>query len=167
MKTSKDRLLEQKRAEHEYARQEHRRRFEEQMALLESKQQRDEALINGVDEEGTHPDELLPVTPVKTPAQTEARSRASTINKLTPPLKVFDSRMGHNEQLATPPSEHLSRPTPAYSTAPKSVPGSRRTSLGFDALSFTDQCVMLKTRKCCSMLTCIVPSKDEFRSPSQ
>lgn len=107
--------------------------------MLESKQQRDEALLHGVDEEDSRTMGTLPVTPIKTPAQGEARSRASTLHKLTPPLKVFESRVTSNEQLATPPSEHLNRSSPSTYGGAMSVPGSRRTSLGFDALSFSEQ----------------------------
>lgn len=106
------------------------------MALLESKQQRDEALLHAVDEEDTHVMGALPVTPVKTPVHGEARSRAST--KITPPLKVFESRLTMNDQLVTPPSDHLTRSSPSTYTGTKSVPGSRRTSLGYESLSFTD-----------------------------
>lgn len=137
-KSAKDRLLEQKRAEHEHARQEHRRRFEEQMQLLETKQQRDEAILTGVQEEENTATSHLPVTPRRTPAHGEARSRAST-TKGTPPLNVFEARHGPNEQLATPPSDPQIVSGSVFGPT-KSVPGSRRTSgsFGFEGLSMTD-----------------------------
>lgn len=140
LKTAKDRLLEQKRAEHEHTMLEHRRRFEEQMQLLESKQQRDEAILHGVEEDARIIG-ALPVTPVKTPGQGDARSRASTVTKVTPPLKVFETRVTMNDQLATPPSDSHNRSSPNSFAAAKSVPGSRRTStsLGFESLSMSEQ----------------------------
>lgn len=142
-KNSKDRLLEQKRAEHEQARHEHRRRFEEQMHLLETKQQRDESMLTGVREEAHHSLRTMPVTPIKTPAHGEARSRANTSTRTSPPLKVFENRHANNEQLVTPPSDHQVRSTSAYNTM-RSTPGSRRTStsLGFENLTLLESFVV-------------------------
>lgn len=126
--------------EHEMTRQEHRRRFEEQMQLLESKQQRDEAMLKGVEEETSRTFGPLPVTPIKTPGQIESRSRANTTTKSTPPLKVFESRVTLNEQLVTPPSDQHTRSSPSSFAPAQSVPGSRRTSasIGFENLSLNE-----------------------------
>ncbi|ORY74336.1 armadillo-type protein [Protomyces lactucae-debilis] len=146
---AKDRLLEQKRAEHELARQEHRRRFEEQMQMLDMKQRRDEDLLLGVDEEALPTMfSTYPVTPLRTPAQSESRSRAETLAKGTPPLKVFEQQQQQqrgtgNEQLATPPADHtgLNNGISPRSFGAKSVPGSRRQSLStaFESLAVSER----------------------------
>lgn len=137
-------MLEQKRAEHEFARQEHRRRFEEQMHLLDMKQRRDEDLLLGVDEEAVPvPFRTYPVTPLRTPAQSESRSRAETLAKGTPPLKAFEQRATGNEQLATPPSDHtgIANGVSPRSFGAPSVPGSRRQSLStaFESIAINDR----------------------------
>lgn len=141
LQNAKDKILEQKRAEHEHARQEHRRRFEEQMQMLESKQQRDEALLRSIDEVEPRALNQLPVTPIKTPGQMDARSRATTMTKGTPPFKIFESRVTVNEQLVTPPSDQQNKVSPGSFAGLHSVPGSRRTStsLGFEGLSISEQ----------------------------
>lgn len=109
------------------------------MQLLETKQQRDESILRGVEEEGGRGLRTMPVTPIRTPAHAEARSRANTNTKTSPPAKVFDTRHTVNEQLVTPPSDQQIRSSSAFSTM-RSVPGSRRTStsLGFENLALLD-----------------------------
>lgn len=110
------------------------------MQMLESKQQRDEAMIR-MAETDTKAQSQLPVTPIKTPAQIDARSRSNTINKGTPPFKIFESRVTLNEQLVTPPSDHQVKISSGPFVGLHSVPGSRRTStsLGFEGLSISEQ----------------------------
>lgn len=88
---------------------------------------------------------LFPATPVKTPVHPDARSRASTLNRITPPAKGYDGMYPLNEQLATPPSDELNR-AGLSAFAARSVPGSRRTSgsLAFENLNLSEKYVSSK-----------------------
>ncbi len=109
------------------------------MMLMEMKQQRDEELLLGVDEESV-PD-LQPVTPSKIFMPSDARGRASTLSKISS-VQGYEQRVSFNDQLATPPSDHssrgISRSSPNALTM-KSVPGLRRHSASLNMNTDTAQ----------------------------
>lgn len=126
-------------AEHEFARLENRRRFDEQMLLLDLNQSRDNASTN---EMILHSSGESPMTPAKTPVQSGARSRASTMSKGTPMNRQSEARTS-NEQLVTPPSESRKGLDSVSSATDYSDLKSRRASatLAFETLTMTDRYV--------------------------
>ncbi|CAG8441823.1 3665_t:CDS:10 [Scutellospora calospora] len=116
--------LEQKRLEHERQRNEQRKRFEEQMKILELKQLREEQDLLEKHQAGgcsSVQSASAPNTP-PTLASTDFRSRSDTMPKITssidttiPHSNQFDSESSHNVQQRS----HMSS---------RSVPNSRRNS---------------------------------------